>query len=35
MHPGLEVKGLRLGGFYMEMSFVGGIGNLMAGSGLQ
>ena len=26
---------LRLGGFYMEMSFLGIIGNLMAGSGLQ
>ena len=26
---------LRLGGFYMEMSFLVSIGNLMAGSGLQ
>ena len=26
---------LRLGGFHMEMSFLGSIGNLMAGSGLQ
>ena len=26
---------LRLGGFHMEMSFLGSIGNLVAGSGLQ
>ena len=26
---------LRLGGFHMQMSFLGSIGHLMAGSGLQ
>ena len=34
---GSDLKGmvLRLGGFHMQMSFLGSIGHLMAGSGLQ
>ena len=34
---GSDPKGmvLRLGGFHMQMSFLGSIGHLMAGSGLQ
>ena len=34
---GSDLKGMvfRLGGFHMQMSFLGSIGHLMAGSGLQ
>ena len=34
---GSDLKGmvLRLGGFHMQMSFLGSVGHLMAGSGLQ